>query len=329
MMPRRISRVPPRRVKEGACSTRLGERLLEPSLRGAARGRGATRRTSSGISRSKALPRSLTNAASRFGVSPACSMPATESDIRRKVHRCAARRPTASASRGSGSAPARRISSTSSAEGAEEALGPAALEGRARSSPAASRRPPCRRSGRPARTRRRSTTSLKSCSPARLMIGRIVTPGALRSTISWLRPAWRSVARPARCGTSAIMKCDCVRVARPHLGAGDLAAARRPAPRGCGSRPGRSPNPARSCRCRNSISPRAMRGRNRCALLLGAEAQQQRPALPVGDPMRADRRARRQQFLGHDVAFERSCARRRHIAWARSCRSSRARRAGG
>src|SRR5262249_55416564 len=40
------------------------------------------------------------------------------------------------------------------------------------------------------------------------------------------------------------------------------------------------------------------------ALLLGAKAQQQGRALPVGDPMRPDRRARGQQLLGHDIAFE-------------------------
>ena len=45
------------------------------------------------------------------------------------------------------------------------------------------------------------------------------------------------------------------------------------------------------------------RGQKRLALLFRAEAQQQRPALPVGDPMRTDRRAGDQQFLDHDIAF--------------------------
>jgi hypothetical protein len=45
-------------------------------------------------------------------------------------------------------------------------------------------------------------------------------------------------------------------------------------------------------------------GQKREALLLGAIAQQQGRALPVDNPMRADRSARRQQFLGHDIAFE-------------------------
>ena len=36
------------------------------------------------------------------------------------------------------------------------------------------------------------------------------------------------------------------------------------------------------------------------ALVLGAVAQQQRRALPVGDPMRSDGGAGRQQLLGHE-----------------------------
>src|SRR5690242_9210188 len=43
---------------------------------------------------------------------------------------------------------------------------------------------------------------------------------------------------------------------------------------------------------------------HRLTLLLAAEAQDERPALAVGHPMRADRRARRQQLLGDDVALE-------------------------
>src|SRR3546814_6255392 len=41
------------------------------------------------------------------------------------------------------------------------------------------------------------------------------------------------------------------------------------------------------------------------ALLLAAIAQDQRPGLAIGDPMRADGCARREQFLDHDIAFER------------------------
>jgi hypothetical protein len=39
-------------------------------------------------------------------------------------------------------------------------------------------------------------------------------------------------------------------------------------------------------------------------LCFGAIAQQQRSTLSIGDPMRADRRAGRQQLLGYDVTFE-------------------------
>ncbi len=40
-------------------------------------------------------------------------------------------------------------------------------------------------------------------------------------------------------------------------------------------------------------------------LRLAAIAQDQRSGLPVGDPVRPDGRARREQFLDHDIAFER------------------------
>ena len=39
-------------------------------------------------------------------------------------------------------------------------------------------------------------TSFQSWRPARLMIGRMVTPGVLRSTRSWLSPLWRSPCWP-------------------------------------------------------------------------------------------------------------------------------------
>jgi len=44
---------------------------------------------------------------------------------------------------------------------------------------------------------------------------------------------------------------------------------------------------------------------DRLPLLLGAEAKQERTALAIGDPVQSDRSARRQQFLGDDVAIER------------------------
>ena len=45
---------------------------------------------------------------------------------------------------------------------------------------------------------------------------------------------------------------------------------------------------------------------DRALLLLGADAQQQRPALPVGHPVAAHRRARGEHFLQHHVALERA-----------------------
>src|SRR3546814_11391080 len=57
------------------------------------------------------------------------------------------------------------------------------------------------------------------------------------------------------------------------------------------------------------------------ALLLAAIAQDQRPGLAIGDPMRADGCARREQFLDHDIAFER-------VAIAAAVARSEARRVG-
>ncbi len=106
MMPRRISRVPPRIVHDGACST-VSTSASSNGSRSPRRGPGITSRATSGTSRSYVEPKSLTIAASRLGVSPACNMPATDCDMPRSVHRFAARRPIASATCGSGSGPAR------------------------------------------------------------------------------------------------------------------------------------------------------------------------------------------------------------------------------
>jgi len=57
---------------------------------------------------------SFITAASRFGFSPACSMVAIESDIWRKVTRCAVKWPISAAARSGGSFPASRISSITS-----------------------------------------------------------------------------------------------------------------------------------------------------------------------------------------------------------------------
>ena len=62
-------------------------------------------------------------------------------------------------------------------------------------------------------------------------------------------------------------------------------------------RPGRARGSRARRHCRDA-------GQKRQTLRLGAIAQQQGSALPVGDPMRPDRSAGSQQFLGHDVAFE-------------------------
>src|SRR5207244_6712632 len=103
MMPRRISRVPPRSENDGARCTRKPStcwRSLPESIVGSTPSRVWT---ISGISCSKVVPTSLTTAASRFGFSPAWSMRATESDIWRSVARCATRRPTVAAARSPGS----------------------------------------------------------------------------------------------------------------------------------------------------------------------------------------------------------------------------------
>ena len=56
-------------------------------------------------------------------------MPATESDMRRKVMMCATSRPIASAAAASDAGPSASISSHQQREGATEALGSAPLEG--------------------------------------------------------------------------------------------------------------------------------------------------------------------------------------------------------
>src|SRR5579885_122566 len=191
MMPRRISRVPPRKVKEGALSTASASSSSSASLAPARRRPGATRRTTSGISRSKALPRSLTSAASRLGVAPACSMPATESDMRRKVQRCAARRPSAAAARGSGSAPSRRTSSMSRRIVLRKRSGPL----RSKASSLVTCRQPSAASPTSIADGPKTlskTTSLNFVTLAWLWIAGSERPRAARSMTSWLSPAWRS-----------------------------------------------------------------------------------------------------------------------------------------
>ena len=106
MMPRSTSRVPPWIVNLGAIRVvwRSASSKRSSLLSGAESPvGGANRRTLLGSACSKLVPRSLTTAASTAGVLPACSMPATESDMRRKVARCATSRPMPSAKRSLGS----------------------------------------------------------------------------------------------------------------------------------------------------------------------------------------------------------------------------------
>ena len=73
-----------------------------------------------------------------------------------------------------------------------------------------------------------------------------------------------------------------------------------------------------------AFAPRHLR-QDQLPLFFGAEAQQQRPGLPVADPVRADRRTGGQHFLKHHIAVEGADAHARHIVSASACRSSRAR----
>ncbi len=100
-----------------------------------------------------------------------------------------------------------------------------------------------------------------------------------------------------------------MRVGRPDLAAGQTPAAFAARWRGCARWRDRSPSPARSCRCRK------MPRRHRCAAgrspsALRCRTENQRTALTVGDPVRGDRRACRQQFLDQHEASERihACA---------------------
>ena len=171
-------------------------------------------------------------------------------------------------------------------------------------------------------------TSLKCTSPARSTIGPHRDAGAL-SGRSATGSARRAASRRSPVRTSAIIMCAwCACVVHTFW-----PLRRQPSPclarRACAPRPGRSRRPARSCRCRRSTRRARCAGRKRSALRLAAVAQQRRAALAVGDPVRADRRAGGEQLLEHHVALERAALARRRSGAARSCRSSRARRACG
>src|SRR3546814_6843793 len=58
-------------------------------------------------------------------------------------------------------------------------------------------------------------------------------------------------------------------------------------------------------------------------LLLAAEFQHHRTALAVGDPVRADGNGCSQQFLGHDIAFERGTGLTALFLWPGDRKSTR------
>src|ERR1043166_3584671 len=98
MMPRRTSVVPPCSVSLGAivvanasCSSKVTRFVVSGSTKA------ASSRTRAGSFCSQMVPRSLTIEPSTTGSLPACSMPATDTDMRRNVCSCATRRPMPSA----------------------------------------------------------------------------------------------------------------------------------------------------------------------------------------------------------------------------------------
>ena len=173
---------------------------------------------------------------------------------------------------------------------------------------------------------RSKTTSLKSSAPARLRIGRMVMPGALRSTRSWLsRGGGRS--RRARCGTarsSCAARCAWLVQTLAPVSSKPPSTGRR----GCGRGEIGAGIGLAHADAEEDLAA-ADPGQEFLALRLAAEAQQERAALPVGDPVRRDGGARRRAAPRSRHSARGSCARRRHSGAARSCRSSRARRACG
>ena len=147
------------------------------------------------------------------------------------------------------------------------------------------------------------THSLKSCLPARLTMGWTRTPSLSRSIRNWLSPPWRSSpAGPVR--QSAIMYCErwalLVHTLVPSM--------RQPSfgPLGTGAHRGEIGAGVGLAHADGEVAfAGGDPGQDRLALRLAAEAQQQRAALPVCDPVGVDGRARRQQLLDHDVALQR------------------------
>ena len=68
-------------------------------------------------------------------------------------------------------------------------------------------------------------TSLKWCAPFIEMIGRISMPGPRKSTMNWLRPAWRCCGSTGAVRASAMNACGKMRPRRPDLRAGERPAA--------------------------------------------------------------------------------------------------------
>ena len=129
-MPRSTSVVPPWMVSLGAimvakrsCSSSVARLPSVSSMKA------ASSRTRFGSFCSHTVPRSFTIEPSTTGSLPACSMPLTDTDMRRSVCSCATRRPSPSALRMSGLSPERAHQLDQHIERLEETLRPAALVG--------------------------------------------------------------------------------------------------------------------------------------------------------------------------------------------------------
>ena len=147
-----------------------------------------------------------------------------------------------------------------------------------------------------------NVTSFQSCRPARLMIGRMRDVRRLEVDQDLAQPlvAIAVLARGAHQRDAVVVAMG---ARGPDLGAVDPEAARHRLGTGAdrgkvGARVGLA----------HADREEALAGgdarQDRLALLLAAEAQQQRAGLAVGDPVGAGGRAVAQQLLGDDVALE-------------------------
>ena len=148
-----------------------------------------------------------------------------------------------------------------------------------------------------------NVTSLKWCSPFISWIGLIVIPAASVGTMNWLKPAWRC------CGIERAgprqhhdLVCE-VRAAGPHLGAVEQPAAvgrdRAGLDRGEVGARAVLAHPDRRVQL-----ARGDAGQHPTPLLLAAVREQAGCHLTVGDPVRGDGCAVRQQLLGHHIAMQ-------------------------